>query len=49
MSRFTIQDIFNKYGPTYIKTHNLSREQWKVYNSIISCKTRSTRNTYNYL
>lgn len=49
MIKFSIQDIFKKYGPTYIKKHKLSKEQWKVYNSIISCKTRSTWNTYNYL
>ena len=41
MIKFSIQDIFRKYGPTYIKKHNLSKEQWKVYNSIIHCKTAS--------
>ncbi len=49
MMKYSIQDIFRKYGPEYIKTHKLSKEQWKVYNSIIKCKTRSTWNTYNYL
>ena len=39
MDKFTIQDIFKKYGPKYIQNHNLSNEQWKVYNSIINCKT----------
>ena len=35
----TIQDIFKLYGDEYIKTHNLSKEQWKAYNAIINCKT----------
>lgn len=47
MGKFSIQDIFREYGTEYIKKHKLSREQWKVYNSIINCKTRCTRNTYN--
>ncbi len=41
MSKFSIQDIFKKYGPDYIKKHKLSKEQWKVYNSIIHCKTQA--------
>ena len=41
MSKYSIQDIFQKYGLEYIKTHKLSKEQWKVYNAIISCKTAS--------
>lgn len=41
MSKYSIQDIFQKYGLEYIKTHKLSKEQWKVYNAIISCKTLS--------
>ena len=40
MSRYTIQDIFKTYGPEYIKNHNLSKEQWKVYNAIINCGTK---------
>lgn len=40
MMEFSIQQIFKEYGPEYTKTHNLSKEQWKVYNSIISCKTQ---------
>ena len=40
MSNFTIQDIFQKYGKEYIKNHKLSKEQWKVYNAIIKCKTK---------
>jgi len=36
---YTVQDIFILYGPEYIKENKLSLEQWKVYNSIIKCKT----------
>ena len=39
MSKYTIQDIFKNYGPQYIKNHNLSKEQWKAYNSIRNCGT----------
>ena len=35
---YTIQDIFKIYGPTYIKRHSLSKEEWKVYNAIIKFK-----------
>lgn len=41
MMEFRIQDIFREYGPDYIKTHKLSKEQWKVYNAIISCKSQA--------
>ena len=41
MMEFKIQDIFREYGPNYIKKHKLSKEQWKVYNAIISCKTQA--------
>ena len=41
MSKYTIQDIFKTYGPEYIKHHNLSKEQWKVYNAIINCGTKN--------
>ena len=41
MSKFSIQDIFQVYGPAYIKNHKLSHEQWKVYNSIVNCKTEA--------
>lgn len=41
MMEFSIQNIFREYGPTYIKKHKLSKEQWKVYNAIIHCKTAS--------
>ena len=40
MSKFTIQDIFLSYGDDYIKNHKLSKEQWKVFNSIRTCKTK---------
>lgn len=39
-SSFTIQDIFLKYGDEYINNHKLSKEQWKVFNAIINCKTK---------
>ena len=39
MSKYTIQDIFKTYGPEYIKNHNLSKEQYKVYNAIVNCGT----------
>lgn len=37
---YRIQEIFKEYGQEYIKKHKLSKEQWKVYNAIIKCKTR---------
>jgi hypothetical protein len=40
MSKFTIQDIFKTYGDQYIKKHNLSNEQWKVFNAIRNCGTK---------
>lgn len=40
MSKYTIQDIFQTYGNDYISKHKLSKEQWKVYNAIIKCKTK---------
>lgn len=39
MSNHTIQEIFLKYGDEYIKKHNLSKEQWKVFNAIRKCGT----------
>ncbi len=39
-NKFTIQDIFKKYGDEYIKKHNLSKEQWKVFNAIRNCGTK---------
>ena len=41
MHKYTIQDIFLKYGNEYIKNNNLSKEQWKVFNSIRNCKTKN--------
>ncbi len=41
MSKYTIQDIFLKYGDEYIDNNNLSKEQWKVYNAIRNCKTKN--------
>lgn len=40
MSKYSIQDIFKEYGAKYIKTHKLSKEQWKVFNAIVNCKTK---------
>lgn len=40
MSKYTIQDIFQQYGDEYIKSHNLSKEQWNVFNSIRNCGTK---------
>lgn len=41
MSNDTIKDIFTIYGDEYIKKHNLSKEQWKVFNSIRNCGTKT--------
>lgn len=41
MSKFTIQDIFQQCGDDYIDKHNLSKEQWKVFNSIRNCGTKN--------
>ena len=40
MPKYTIQDVFKQYGDEYIKNHNLSKEQWKVFNAIRYCKTK---------
>ena len=40
MSKYTIQDIFLKYGDQYIQNHNLSKEQQKVLNAIRNCGTK---------
>lgn len=40
MSKYTVRDIFVNYGYEYAKNHKLSREQWKVFNSIINCGTK---------
>ena len=39
-NKFTIQNIFQVYGDEYIKNHNLSKEQWKVFNAIRNCGTK---------
>lgn len=39
-NKFTIQDIFQIYGEEYIQKHNLSHEQWKVFNAIRNCGTK---------
>ena len=41
MSKYTIQYIFTKYKDEYIKKYNMSKEQWKVFNAIISCGTKA--------
>lgn len=41
MSKYTIQDIFIIYGDDYIEKHNLSKEQWKVFNAIRNCGTKN--------
>ena len=40
-NKFTIQDIFIQYGDDYIKNHNLSKEQWKVFNAIRTCGSKN--------
>ena len=37
---YTVQDIFHIYGPEYIKQNKLSKDEWKVYNAIMKCKTK---------
>ena len=39
-NKYTIQDIFIQYGDDYINNHNLSKEQWKVFNAIRNCGTK---------
>ena len=39
-NKFTIQNIFKTYGDEYIEKHNLSNEQWKVFNAIRNCGTK---------
>lgn len=39
MTKYSIQYIFQNYGPLYIEKHKLSEEQWNVYNAICNCKT----------
>lgn len=40
MSTYTIQDIFKLYGNDYIKNNKLSKQQWKVFNSIRNCGSK---------
>ena len=40
MAKYTIQDIFITYGDEYTKNHNLSKQQWKVFNAIRNCGTK---------
>lgn len=42
MIEFKIQDIFKEYGPDFIKTHKLLKEQWKVYNAIYDILFKAT-------
>ena len=39
MYKYNIQYIFNTYVPEFIKSHKLSKDEWKVYNAIIKCRT----------
>lgn len=39
MESYSIKGIFQEYGPEYIRTHKLSKVQWKAYNAIIKCQT----------
>ena len=39
-NNYTIQDVFIKFGTNFIKENKLSTEQWKVFNSILNCKTK---------
>ena len=41
MSKYTVQDVFTLYGDEYTKKHNMTKEQWKVFNAIINCKTKN--------
>ena len=41
MMKYSTRQIFKEYGPQYTKKHKLSKEQWKVYNAIISCQTQA--------
>lgn len=40
-NKYSIQDIFQQYGDEYTKKHNLSKEQWKVFNAIRNCGTKN--------
>lgn len=40
MSNYTIQDIFIKFFNEYKRKHKLSKDEWKVVNAILKCKTK---------
>lgn len=40
MSNYTTQDVFHKFGISYINKYSLSEEMWKVFNAIMKCKTK---------
>lgn len=39
--KHTIQEIFSTFGDDYIKNHNLSKQQWKIFNAIRNCGTKN--------
>ena len=41
MFKYTIQDIFVKYGEKKKKNNHLSKEQWKAFNAIRNCGTKN--------
>lgn len=41
MSNYTIQEIFLTYGDNYIQNHKLSKQEWKAFNAIRTCKTKN--------
>ena len=41
MPKYSIKYIFESFGTNYIEHHNLSKEQWKVYNAVINCGTKN--------
>lgn len=41
MSKHTVQEIFQTYGDEYVNKHELSKEQWKVFNAIRNCGTKN--------
>lgn len=40
MSKYTVQDIFQKYGDDYLIKHKASKEQYKFINQLNRCKTK---------
>ena len=41
MFKYTIQDVFIKYGDEYTEKHKLSKQEWKVFNAIRNCGTKN--------